>query len=137
MAGLSPEIKIDYEELENFKVSVIAKGSILGMNFNEGKKDVKSTIVANKNAHSAIDREKYIRIKKQDKTYKESENIAIMRQSFIDADEAAKQGIQTTFQYVVPSNLANGTSGQLSPKYQYTAPSSSANGTSSNANGTP
>ena len=60
-----------------------------------------------------------------------------MRQSFIDADEAAKQGIQTTFQYVVPSNPANGTSGQLSPKYQYTAPSSSANGTSSNSNGTP
>ena len=137
MAGLSPEIKIDYEELEEFKTSVIAKGSILGMNFNEGKKDVKSTIVANRNAHSAIDREKDIRIKKQDKTSKESENIAIMRQSFIDADEAAKQGIQTTFQYVVPSNTANGTSGQLSPKYQYTAPSNFANGTSSNAKGTP
>ena len=61
MAGNSTEIKLDYDNIEEFRKAVVLNGSYLGRDFNEGKKDNKSTIVANGNAHSAIDNEKNIR----------------------------------------------------------------------------
>ncbi|WP_026666945.1 TIGR04197 family type VII secretion effector [Butyrivibrio sp. AE2005] len=110
MAGQSTEIKIDYEELENFRKSVVTNGSYLGRDFNEGKKDVKSTIVANGKAHSAIDKEKDIRIKEQHMTNTESTNIAIMRKSFIDNEKLIQQSFTELFSSAnVTSSNANGT----------------------------
>lgn len=109
MAGQSTEIKLDYDNIEEFRKAVVANGSILGRDFNEGKKDVKSTIAANGKAHEAIDREKDIRMAKQRMTSSESTNIAIVVKSFKDTEGVAIQQYQNTFSYNVSSSSANGT----------------------------
>ncbi|SFU79028.1 TIGR04197 family type VII secretion effector [Butyrivibrio sp. M55] len=109
MAGNSTEIKLDYDNIEEFRKAVVLNGSYLGRDFNEGKKDNKSTIVANGNAHSAIDNEKNIRTQKQHMTTRESTNIAIVVKSFKDTEGVAIQQYQNTFSYNVSSSSANGT----------------------------
>ena len=116
MAGLSPEIKFNYENLENYRKSVVTNGSYLGRDFNEGKKDVKSTIVVNANAHEAIDLEKEIRMEKQRMTTQVSANIAIMRKHLMETEGTLQQKYEKAFQHAeslkyvpeMPSN-ANGT----------------------------
>ena len=109
MAGQSTEIKLEYENIEQFRNEVVLKGSYLGRDFNEGKKDNKSTIAANGNAHSAITYEKDIRIKRQHMTTRESTNIAIIRKSFTDMEELINQELQKKLDYTVTSSSANGT----------------------------
>ena len=110
MAGLTPEIKLNYENLENYRKSVVTNGSYLGRDFIEGKKDVKSTIVVNANAHEAIDLEKEIRMEKQRMTTQVSTNIAFMRKHFMETEGTLQQVYEKAFQHAAPVKYVPGTS---------------------------